>query len=116
MNELGIRPRFIADSSLPIMVAIYRGGVMFPRLRSLTSQHLSLETPPRYAGGAMRRTSENSGKDEVPRIPLPRRWVNRPLEFASHADDHFSSSVSFFQIPDGFGDLTQRVRPVDDRL
>ncbi len=47
MNELGIRPRFIADSSLPIMVAIYRGGVMFPRLRSLTSQGLSLETPPR---------------------------------------------------------------------
>jgi hypothetical protein len=41
--------------------------------------------------------------------------VNRPLGFASHGDDNFSSSVSFFQITDGLGDLAQRVRPVDDR-
>lgn len=28
---------------------------------------------------------------------------------------YFSSSVSFFQIPDSFRDLTQLVTPVDDR-
>ena len=31
--------------------------------------------------------------------------VNRPFGFASHGDDNFSSSVSFFQITDGLGDL-----------
>ena len=41
--------------------------------------------------------------------------MNRPLGFASHGDDDFSLSVSFFQIPDGFGDLAQRVGTVDDR-
>src|SRR5215208_1000188 len=41
--------------------------------------------------------------------------LNRPFGFASHGDDDFSSSVSFFQIPDGLGDLAQRVSPVDDR-
>src|SRR5215211_3670009 len=41
--------------------------------------------------------------------------MNRSLGFVSHADDDFTSSVSFFQITDGFGDLTQRVRPIDDR-
>src|SRR5215208_5301744 len=40
--------------------------------------------------------------------------LNRPFGFASHGDDDFSSSVSFFQIPDGLGDLAQRVSPVDD--
>src|SRR5215204_3188866 len=35
--------------------------------------------------------------------------------FASHGDDDFSLSVSLFQIPDGLGDLAQRVGPVDDR-
>src|ERR671910_983001 len=34
--------------------------------------------------------------------------------FASHADDDLTSSVSLFQIPDGLGDLAQRVGPVDD--
>src|SRR5215212_5862364 len=41
--------------------------------------------------------------------------VNRPFGFASHGDDDFSSSVSFFKITDGLWDLAQRVRPVDDR-
>ena len=41
--------------------------------------------------------------------------MHRPFEFASHADDDFSSGVSFFQIPDGLGYLGERVRPVDDR-
>src|SRR5215204_3832317 len=53
--------------------------------------------------------------NELRRIPLLRGSVNRPFGFASHGDDDFSSSVSFFQIPDGLGDLGERVRPVDDR-
>ena len=51
----------------------------------------------------------------LPRIPLPRTRVNRPFGFASHSDEDFSSSVSFFQIPHGFGDLAQWVSTVDDR-
>src|SRR5918996_1031964 len=34
--------------------------------------------------------------------------------FASDADEDFSFSVSSFQIPDGFGDLGERVSAVDD--
>ncbi len=34
---------------------------------------------------------------------------------ALHGDDDFSSGVSLFQIADGLGGLTQRVRSVDDR-
>ena len=41
--------------------------------------------------------------------------MNRPFGLVSHGDDDLSSSVSFFQIPDGFGDLAQWVGPVDDR-
>jgi len=35
--------------------------------------------------------------------------------FASHGDEDFSSGVSSFQIPDGFGDLGERVGTVNDR-
>src|SRR5665811_1871460 len=35
--------------------------------------------------------------------------------WSSHRDNDLSLSVSLFQIPDGFGNLAQRVRPVDDR-
>src|SRR5438477_12042177 len=31
-------------------------------------------------------------------------------------DDYFSSSVTLFEVPDGLGDLGQRVGPVDHRL
>jgi hypothetical protein len=41
--------------------------------------------------------------------------VHRPFEFASHADDDFSLSVSFFQITDGLGNLGKWVTPVDHR-
>ena len=41
--------------------------------------------------------------------------VNSPFGFASHGDDDFSTGVSFFQIPHGFGDLAQWVSPVDNR-
>src|SRR5215217_1429370 len=52
---------------------------------------------------------------ELLRIPILRGWVNRPFGFASHGDDDLSSGVSFFQVPDGIGDLGERVGPVDDR-
>src|SRR5918992_211187 len=52
---------------------------------------------------------------ELPRTYLPRASVNGPFGFASHGDDDFSLSVSFFEIADGLGDLAQRVRPVDHR-
>src|ERR671913_343481 len=35
--------------------------------------------------------------------------------FASYGDEDFSFSVSSFQVPDGFGDLGERVGTVDDR-
>src|SRR5215210_3279492 len=53
--------------------------------------------------------------DELLRILLLRDSVNRPFGFASHGDDDFSSRVPFYQIPDGLGDLAQRVGSVDDR-
>jgi hypothetical protein len=34
---------------------------------------------------------------------------------ASHGDDDLSLGVSFAEIPDGFGDPTQRVAPINDR-
>src|ERR687890_1579893 len=37
------------------------------------------------------------------------------LGFSSHGDEDFSFCVSPFQIPDGFGDLGERVGTVDDR-
>ena len=41
--------------------------------------------------------------------------MNRPSGFALHGDDDILSVVSLIQIPDGLGDLAQRVRPVADR-
>jgi hypothetical protein len=41
--------------------------------------------------------------------------VNTPFGFALHSDDDIFSVVPLFQIPDGLGDLAQRVRPVADR-
>ena len=41
--------------------------------------------------------------------------MKRPLGFAFHGDDDILSIVFLFQIPDGLGDLAQRVRPVADR-
>lgn len=38
-----------------------------------------------------------------------------PRSSASHGDDDFSLGVTFFQIPDGLGDLTQLVVTIDDR-
>jgi len=35
------------------------------------------------------------------------------LQAILHRDDHFSSRVAFFQIPDRFSNLAQRVAPVD---
>src|SRR5215217_872050 len=52
---------------------------------------------------------------EVRRICLLGGWVHRPFEFASHGDDDFSLSVTFFQITDGPGYLGKWVSPVDDR-
>jgi hypothetical protein len=49
----------------------------------------------------------------VRRICLLGGWVHRPFEFASHGDDDFPSGVSFFQIPDGLGNLGKSVSPVD---
>ena len=34
----------------------------------------------------------------------------------SHRDDDLAASMPLFQVPEGLGDLAQRVRPVDDRL
>ena len=46
----------------------------------------------------------------------PTEWLQESsLGFASQGDDDFSLSVSLCQISDGFGDLPQRVRSVDDR-
>jgi hypothetical protein len=46
----------------------------------------------------------------------PPEWLQESsFGFASHGDDDFSLSVSLLQVPDGLGDLAQRVRPVDDR-
>ena len=42
-------------------------------------------------------------------------FVSLFFGFASDGDEDFSSSVSSFQIPHGFGDLGERVRPVYDR-
>ena len=39
------------------------------------------------------------------RILILRTRVNIPFELVSHGDDDLSSSVSFFQIPDGLRDL-----------
>jgi hypothetical protein len=65
-------------------------------------------------GRSPRKFREPSAR-ELRRTYLLRDSLNRPFGFASHGDDDFSSSVSFFQMPDGLGDLAQRVRPVDDR-
>lgn len=43
--------------------------------------------------------------------PIARR--SRP-DVMFHSYYYFSSSVSFFQVPDSLRDLTQRVAPVDD--
>ena len=64
--------------------------------------------------GPMGRDIQDLGY-ELPRIPILGTSVNRPFGFASHGDDDFSSSVSCFQIPHGFGDLAQWVSPVDNR-
>ena len=37
------------------------------------------------------------------------------LVVLSHRDDHFPSSMPLFEISESFSDLTQRIRPVDDR-
>ena len=53
--------------------------------------------------------------NERRRTLLPGTSVSRPFGFASDGDEDFSSGVSPFQIPDGLGDLRERVRPVDHR-
>ena len=40
---------------------------------------------------------------------------NTHSRLASHRDDDFSSGVSFFKIPESFGDLAQRVASIDNR-
>jgi hypothetical protein len=41
--------------------------------------------------------------------------VRSSRSLPGHADDDLSSSVSLFEIPDGLGNLGERVGPVDDR-
>ena len=48
-------------------------------------------------------------------VARPDEARDAPRSSASHGDDDFSLGVTFFQIADGLGDLTQLVVSVDDR-
>jgi hypothetical protein len=68
------------------------------------------------AGRASRGTNPREPDRWSPVTSSPTEWLQESsLGVASHCDDDFSLSVSLFQISDSLGDLTQRVRSVDDR-
>src|SRR5215203_79203 len=71
------------------------------------SPRMSATTPYHASPNTLRRLPQASSP--------PEGLQESSFGFASHGDDDFSLSVSLFQIPDGLGDLAQRVGPVDDR-